>query len=63
MPTRVNPPPVEVFIRDLLIHSAPAAAPKTVPCDRCVRGTVEGTNGTFWRCSFCGGVGRVRSER
>jgi hypothetical protein len=31
----------------------------SIPCPRCVKGTVSGPNGTFWRCHTCRGTGRV----
>lgn len=33
-----------------------------IPCPRCVKGTVSGSNGSFWRCGYCHGTGRVRSQ-
>lgn len=32
-----------------------------VACDRCDHGTVRDSNGSEWRCAFCGGSGRRRS--
>lgn len=38
-----------------------------VPCPHCTRGTVTGTNGQRWRCTYCQGTGErpasVEEER
>lgn len=39
--------------------STPPKRPRTRPCERCVRGSVEGPNGEWWRCAYCAGTGRV----
>lgn len=35
------------------------AAAEHAPCPRCTRGTWTDSNGSAWRCCFCGGTGVV----